>query len=202
MTTYYHQEEKLIKNDNLQYYKLPIKNANIYYIPSFLSIDLADYYQDRLMNTLNFQKREREGRLTALHGDSDVKYTYALNNNAITNPWTDELLVIKEMIESKVSHKYDVCLINYYRNGKESFNFHCDKEEIGNPVPLISLSLGAKRKFYFKSKTDSEEKYCVELDHGSLLIMAEGTQENYLHSLPPDKKIKIPRLNLTFRKAR
>jgi alkylated DNA repair dioxygenase AlkB len=37
------------------------------------------------------------------------------------------------------------------------------------------------------------------LEHGSLLIMKDATQTNWLHSLPKSKKITQPRINLTFR---
>ena len=91
--------------------------------------------------------------------------------------------------------------MNYYETGKDKFAFHSDKEEIGNDVPIASVSLGAVRKFYFQSKV-SDEKHCLRLESGSLLIMGQGTHENYLHSLPADNSVKLPRLNLTFRKTR
>lgn len=125
----------------------------------------------------------------------------------IAKPWTEDLLEIKKEIESSTNYNYDVCLLNYYLNGKEGFRFHSDKEEIGNNIPIASISLGAGRKFYFRSSNkfddDTEiEKHSIILEHGSLLIMGKGTHENYVHSLPIDNKIKKPRLNLTFRKTR
>jgi alkylated DNA repair dioxygenase AlkB len=96
-----------------------------------------------------------------------------------------------------------VCLLNYYETGKEGFRFHADREEIGNEVPILSFSFGAERKFYFRSTWEgSEEKHCIVLGHGSLLIMGKGTHENYIHGLPFDNKVKSPRLNLTYRKTR
>ena len=186
---------------NLTKYKLELKHANVYYIPFFFSKELADLYMDSLLKTIKFDKKEYEGRLTALYGDAK-EYCYA-KNKAIPESWTPDLLDIKTKIKSLLSHEYDVCLLNYYQNGKEGFRFHADREEIGNPIPIVSVSFGAERKFYFKSKLEnSDEKYCIVLQHGSLLIMDQGTHENYIHSLPMDNKIKTPRLNLTFRKTR
>jgi alkylated DNA repair dioxygenase AlkB len=37
------------------------------------------------------------------------------------------------------------------------------------------------------------------LEHGSLLIMKDATQRNWLHSLLKSKNIVQPRINLTFR---
>jgi alkylated DNA repair dioxygenase AlkB len=37
------------------------------------------------------------------------------------------------------------------------------------------------------------------LEHGSLLMMKDTTQQNWLHRLPPTKSIMKPGINLTFR---
>jgi alkylated DNA repair dioxygenase AlkB len=190
---------------NIKDYDLHFNKADVYYIPNFIETATATEYMSKLLNEITLEKREREGRLTALHG-SAAKYTYALNNEAVPKPWTDTLISIKDKIEGLLPEKtYDVCLLNYYKNGHEGFNFHADREEIGNPIPIASISLGAERKFYFRNKSDTnpdEEVQSIVLAHGSLLIMDLGTHENYIHGLPRDSKIKTPRLNLTFRKTR
>ena len=61
-----------------------------------------------------------------------------------------------------------------------------------------SMSFGAERKFAFKHK-ESKEIVSIVLEHGSLLVMKDTTQTNWLHRLPPTKLIKKPRINLTFR---
>ncbi|AUL77604.3 hypothetical protein QJ856_gp1213 [Tupanvirus deep ocean] len=49
-------------------------------------------------------------------------------------------------------------------------------------------------------KKDTKEICKKQLLHNdSLIVMTEGCQEIYHHSLPVDKSCKIPRLNLTFR---
>jgi len=63
---------------------------------------------------------------------------------------------------------------------------------------IASLSLGAERKFSFKHK-QTKETISLILEHGSLLVMKDVTQSNWLHSLPKSKKITRPRINLTFR---
>lgn len=185
---------------DLSKYRLPLKKADVYLIPDFLDKATADLYLLKLMETIKFEKKEKEGRMTALLGHAK-KYKYALNDDTPL-PWTEELSSIKTKIENATSYNHDVCLLNYYQNGKEGFRFHTDKEEIGNEIPIASISLGAERKFYFRSLVDKDEQHSILLTHGSLLIMGPGTHENYIHSLPSDKKIKLPRLNLTFRKTR
>jgi len=60
------------------------------------------------------------------------------------------------------------------------------------------LSFGAERKFSFKHK-QTKQIVSLVLEHGSLLIMKNDTQSNWLHSLPKSKNITQPRINLTFR---
>jgi alkylated DNA repair dioxygenase AlkB len=174
--------------------------GNTKYIRSFLSVNDADKYLSDMYENISLEKKDHEGRLTALYGDT-IKYKYALNVG-VPLLWTKELLEVKLMVEKLTNHIYNVCLINYYQNGKDKFNFHSDKEEIGNNIPIAVISLGAQRKFYFRSQTDSNDKFSIILEHGSLLLIDSIAHENYLHALPPDNSIKKPRMSLTFRFSR
>ena len=60
------------------------------------------------------------------------------------------------------------------------------------------MSFGAERKFLLKHKV-SKETIGMFLENGSLLEMKDTTQTNWLHRLPPTKKIITARVNLTFR---
>jgi alkylated DNA repair dioxygenase AlkB len=74
-----------------------------------------------------------------------------------------------------------------------------DEKELGvNPV-IASLSLGEQRLFKLYHKT-SKEKLDIVLGHGDLLVMAGTLQHYWMHSVPKTKKMKTPRINLTFRK--
>lgn len=48
------------------------------------------------------------------------------------------------------------------------------------------MSFGAERKFAFKHKK-TQEKVELILEHGSLLVMKDETQDFWLHRLPPTK---------------
>ena len=90
-------------------------------------------------------------------------------------------------------------MLNLYHNGNEGISWHSDDEKsLKENSTIASLSLGAERKFSFKHKL-SKETISLVLEHGSLLIMKDATQTNWLHSLPKSKKITGPRINLTFR---
>lgn len=99
------------------------------------------------------------------------------------------------MIESN----FNSCLPNLYHNGNEGVTWHSDGEKtLGNTPLIASLSFGAERKFSFKHK-QTKQLVSLTLEHGSLLVMKDKTQTNWLHSLPITKKISNLRINLTFR---
>lgn len=77
--------------------------------------------------------------------------------------------------------------------------YHSDGEkDLKKHGAIASVTFGAARKFSFKHKL-SKERIDIVLENGSLLVMKGTTQENWLHRLPPTTKVKMPRVNLTFR---
>lgn len=77
--------------------------------------------------------------------------------------------------------------------------WHSDGEkDLKKNGAIASVTFGAERKFAFKNKR-TKEVVSLLLQHGSLLVMKGETQTNWLHRLPPTKKVHRPRINLTFR---
>ena len=137
-------------------------------------------------------------RKVAWYGDSDYLYTYS-NTTKKALPWTKELSDLRQIAEQSARTKFNSCLLNLYNNGNEGISWHSDHEKsLKENSTIASLSLGAERNFSFKHKL-SKETISLVLEHGSLLIMKDATQTNWLHSLPKSKKITGPRINLTFR---
>ena len=137
-------------------------------------------------------------RKVAWYGDKPFYYTYSKNTKTAL-PWTKELLELKEIIENKTGETFNSCLLNLYHDGEEGMAWHSDGEkDLKKNGAIASLSLGAERKFLFKNKT-TKQTISILLEHGSLLIMKGETQTNWLHRLPPTKKVNSARINLTFR---
>ena len=133
-----------------------------------------------------------------MYGDADYEYTYSKTTKRAL-PWTIELLELKSIAEEITGEKFNSCLLNLYHNGNEGMTWHSDAEkDLKKNGAICSLSLGAERKFVFKHK-QTKETVSLVLEHGSLLIMKDTTQTNWLHSLPTTKLINKPRINLTFR---
>ncbi len=166
----------------------------------------ADYFYNILLETINWQNDEAvifgkkiiTKRKVAWYGYEHFSYTYS-NNTKTAMPWTAELLELKQAVETTSGENFNSCLLNLYHTGEEGMAWHSDGEkDLKKEGAIASVSFGAERKFCFKHKKTSE-KVELLLPHGSLLIMKGQTQANWLHRLPPTKKISTPRINLTFR---
>jgi len=137
-------------------------------------------------------------RKVAWYGDNTYTYTYS-NITRQALPWTDHLLALKALTEGLVGARFNSCLLNLYHDGDEGMAWHSDDEKELEPGGAIaSLSFGAERRFLFRHR-ESKETIEVLLAPGSLLVMQGTTQTHWLHSLPKMKKVKTPRVNLTFR---
>jgi len=184
---------------------LPEKGTVNYY-GRLLPFEKATKYYNILLNTIAwendvaiiFGKRIETKRKVAWYGDKQFEYTYS-NNTKLALPWTPELLELKELTEKKTGESFNSCLLNLYHSGSEGMAWHSDGEkDLKKNGAIASLTFGAERKFAFKNK-ETKETISLILEHGSLLIMKDETQTNWLHRLPPTKKIFKPRVNLTFR---
>ncbi|MAE87846.1 MAG: alpha-ketoglutarate-dependent dioxygenase AlkB [Flammeovirgaceae bacterium] len=145
-----------------------------------------------------FGKRIETKRKVAWYGDLPFEYTYS-NNTKTAQPWTDELLFLKDKAEVVTNETYNSCLLNLYHDGSEGMAWHRDEEDdLKKDGAIASITLGAERKFAFKHR-QTKETVSTFLEHGSLLVMKGTTQTHWLHRLPPTKKVHSPRVNLTFR---
>ena len=166
----------------------------------------CDFYYQQLFKKINwkndeaiiFGKKIITKRKVAWYGDSEYSYTYSKVTKT-ANLWIKELLELKEIVEKESKETYNSCLLNLYHSGEEGMAYHSDGEKmLRKNGAIASLSLGAERKFSFKHK-ENKQRIDIVLERGSLLVMKEGTQQNWLHRLPPTKKVNTPRINLTFR---
>lgn len=145
-----------------------------------------------------FGKRIETKRKVAWYGEKPFEYTYS-NHTKLALPFTHELIALKDLVEQKTGETFNSCLLNLYHSGEEGMAWHSDGEkDLKKNGAIASLSFGAARKFSFKHKK-TKETISLILENGSLLVMKGHTQTNWLHRLPPTKKISEPRINLTFR---
>lgn len=146
-----------------------------------------------------FGKWVQVPRLMCWYGAPDAYYRYSGVNHQ-PRPWTATLQAIRAKLEQACQCAFNSVLANLYRDGKDSMGCHADDEkELGlNPV-IASLSLGDERLFKLHHKK-SKETLDINLGHGDLLVMAGTLQHHWMHSVPKTRTLKMPRINLTFRK--
>ena len=183
-------------------------DAELRYYQSFLSEEEANYYYKKLFDSIPWRqdnikvygKVYEQPRLTSLHSNNLSSYTYS-SLTLQPQPMTAALLKLLNLIKKVSDYDYNCVLLNLYRNGADSNGWHADNEkELGKHPQIASFSFGASRFFHFKHRHLKEERYKMELRHGSLLLMEGAMQEHWLHQIPKTKKQMEPRINLTFRK--
>eukprot|EP00930_Biecheleria_cincta_P039864 TRINITY_DN27362_c0_g1_i1.p1 TRINITY_DN27362_c0_g1~~TRINITY_DN27362_c0_g1_i1.p1 ORF type:complete len:700 (+),score=87.26 TRINITY_DN27362_c0_g1_i1:98-2197(+) len=95
------------------------------------------------------------------------------------------------------------CNANLYVDGKQSVGWHADDEPLfaatRRDALIISLSLGASRRFEVHPIGSPAEITKVVLADGDLCTMEGLMQRHYKHRVPIEKDIDGPRVNLTWR---
>jgi alkylated DNA repair dioxygenase AlkB len=116
-------------------------------------------------------------------------------------PFTPQLLAIKERIEAESRCRLNYVLLNYYRDGQDSVAWHSDTlPSSGKHHAIASVTFGERSVFKMRHKNNPEiEQMDIPLTHGSFLLMGDTMQYHYEHHVPKTAKKIGPRINLTFR---
>jgi alkylated DNA repair dioxygenase AlkB len=174
----------------------------------FLGPDEARLWMRRLADELPF---EREApvmfgrpipvrRASCSIGEPGARYRYAgVLREAI--PWPAGFESVLARIEQAAGTRFHFALCNAYEDGDVSMGWHADDEDDLEPdAPIASLSLGAARAFAMRLGRVGPACATVTLEPGSLLLMEGATQRHYQHRVPPRKRCREARINLTFRR--
>jgi alkylated DNA repair dioxygenase AlkB len=196
--------DKSLYLDHLNLLPIP---GEVFFYPNFFDKAESDLYFDDLNSRVVWKqdgvkiygKTVLQPGFTAFYGDEHISYSYSgITVNAM--PWIDTLSRIKENIESKFEEKFNTCMLNQYRDGRDGMGWHRDHEKsLGNYPFIASVSFGASRIFQFRHYVNKIPIISVDLSHGSLLIMKAETQHLWEHRLPKTVLATGPRINLTFR---
>jgi len=146
------------------------------------------------------------------------------NPRWIANKYDEFLHYLQQIIQEKLDNmkldfdgynhpKLNSCLVNKYRNGNDTIKEHKDNQSnfLENPT-VLSLSLGEARTIIFrrtiyskeypnsikKDKEKSDYNFKIELESGSLLIMAGAVQKYFSHQISKEDD-KLLRYSCTFR---
>ena len=193
-------------NDKSEKRNLLPYDGVVQYFGPVISENKADEYNAALSKEVAwehdtivmFGKRIVTKRKVAWYGDEGFTYAYS-GSRKTALPWTPHLRILKALVEEVSGETFNSCLLNYYHNGNEGMSWHSDDEaEMAPGRAIASMSLGAQRRFSFRHKS-TKETVSLQLEHGSLLVMAGETQKHWHHQLPKSARIIGSRINLTFR---
>lgn len=172
------------------------------YVPSWLGDDapwlnaLSDAIAWEQPVVTMFGRRHPMPRLTSWFGDGSYSYS------GITHPpaaFPPPLAEIRERLAAEIGVRFNSCLANLYRDGRDSMGAHSDDEAELGPCPMIaSVSLGDRRRFVMVH-VESRHRYEWSLGRGDLLVMSGESQSDYRHAVPKTSRRVGRRLNLTFR---
>ncbi len=199
----------VIKNDSATKIKVglnKINNGEFIFEPNFFDVDESKLFLESLKNKILWKQESMNmygkqinfPRLTSWYGENDKPYSFSgikLN----PNPWSNELIAIKQKIEPVSNTVFNSVLLNLYRDGKDSISWHTDAEkELGKNPIIASVNFGATRKFQLRH-IETKEKLEIDLSNGSLLIMQGELQYFWQHQVPKTNSLISERINLTFR---
>ena len=182
------------------------RQSSITFWPNWLSATTADKLLDRAINTVDWRadrikivgKQIPLPRLQQWFGEPGTSYTYSnIRLPAVTFP--DFIEQLRVDIEKQTGAAFNRALVNYYRDGSDSVDWHADDEpELGQEPLIASLSVGVVRVFQLRH-TVTKQRISIPLPHGSLLIMGAGIQNYWQHRIAKVKELNQPRVNFTFR---
>ena len=184
-----------------------LPNAELNYYPDFIENHQQHYQQ--LLGELNWRqdtismygKKLLIPRLSAWYGDSAAAYSYS-GIRLEPLAWAEPLLDLKSRLEHELQQPFNSVLANYYRDGQDGVSWHSDDEaELGTNPLIASLSFGATRRFSLRHKTlvTDQSSLSLDLEAGSLLLMAGETQAFWQHQVAKTARKVGGRINLTFR---
>lgn len=188
---------------------IPLDGGELRFWPCFLDPGEAD----ALFRTLSRESPWEQSRiriagreipiprLNAWYGDPGAHYSYS-GVGLTLHAWTPALIRLREAVEETTGLGFNSALLNYYRDGRDSVDWHSDDEpELGRSPVVASVSLGAERRFELRRRDDRKQRFKLALPHGALLLMAGELQGNWQHRLPKDGRVSESRINITFRRV-
>ncbi|MBA2237492.1 MAG: alpha-ketoglutarate-dependent dioxygenase AlkB [Lysobacter sp.] len=186
---------------------IPLTQARLQYDPGWLGHgDSGALFEDlrrglawEVHRIRLFGRLVDSPRLSCWIGDPGARYRYS-GADFDPHPWPAALLPVRERLARELGIHFNSVLANLYRCGNDAMGWHSDDEpELGAEPTIASLSLGARRRFVLRHRSDPDRKLALDLAAGSLLVMAGQTQQHYRHALPRTRRAVGERINLTFR---
>ncbi len=149
------------------------------------------------LNTKLYPFKLRQQRLLWACGDPGVYHAFR-GVNVNIQEWSAECLALRSKIESEFDVYNNFCLVNHYRDGRDSIAPHSDGELYSKNKSVFTVAVGTTRKMKLVPYS-GEGNIVFDFEPGDLLMMCGNVQSKWKHGIDPDPSIVDPRYSFTFR---
>jgi alkylated DNA repair dioxygenase AlkB len=138
-------------------------------------------------------------RNVGFFSDTSAGYPYS-GRVMLATPCTGALRALLSAVNVAYGAAFNGILVNQYRSGADYISAHSDDEKTLDPAGVVSVSVGATRRFVIRTRATK----AVVLDHehvaGTMLRMRGAFQKEFTHEIPATRAAVGERMSFTFRK--
>jgi alkylated DNA repair dioxygenase AlkB len=165
------------------------------HVPGWLSGDDTVFVE--LEASAPWRQRERrmwdsvveEPRLVAVYNDLDA-----------LPPVLDRA---RRLLSARFGVELDSCLVNLYRDGRDSVAWHGDTVRKRLPeAVVVTIPLGARRAFHVRPRGGGRTVLSLRPGAGDLVVMGGRMQHEWEHTVPKASSVAGPRMSVTMRHSR
>src|SRR5688500_8239690 len=157
------------------------ERGRITYIPGFVDAETAQAWFTEIHRGVRWRSQRREMY------DREVDVPRLLGHFRLDPAPDATPTAVLEAARRVVAHlgvPFNSVGLNLYRDGRDSVAPHNDHlYDIREGFPIALLSLGATRRMTIRAKAVPRRSLHVDLETGSLLVMAYSTQIHYTHGV-------------------
>ncbi|MFC3852463.1 alpha-ketoglutarate-dependent dioxygenase AlkB family protein [Salinispirillum marinum] len=181
------------------------QDPDVLYWPQYLTPEDADQLYEHCSGALAWRQETirmfgrvvLQPRLQVWMGDMAYRYS---GRTFEPTPWDEQLTALARRFQDELQVPFNSVLCNWYQSGAHSMGWHSDNEpELGNEPVIVSVSIGAARRFVLRQRSNHQQRLEYLLGHGDVLVMRGRTQQRWEHALPKTQKPVGARINLTYR---
>ena len=145
-----------------------------------------------------YGKIMHQNRNIGFFSDISRGYTYS-GQMAPSKPLTINLKKLLDVVNQMYNSNFNGILVNQYMNGTDYIGAHSDDESGIGSAGVVTISVGAVRKFRIRNITTHKIEKDILMENGMMLQMGGDFQKEFTHEIPVEKKVKEIRYSFTFR---
>lgn len=173
------------------------ERGTIAYYPSVLAPDEAAVLFAFLREHLAFEQE------SMWMYDRTVDVPRLIARFSDERPIPPQLIAVRQRVEALLDVHFNALSVQLYRGENDSVAWHNDHRDELIDLPVIALvSLGATREMHVRSKERPRRTFKIDMEAGSLLVMAGRSQEFWEHTIPKARRRVGARISIALRQRR